>query len=153
LQQVTAIARNMVARWGMSERVGLVSFSDRPSPFGAGGDMGQRDYSDATAAAIDDETHELVASAYKQVRAMLTEHRATLERIAMELRRHETLDAKQLAQILVETGVSLAEVAPTSGAETLPEAPNTAALGSPMSGIGMTGQDGGTPDGANLPQN
>ena len=128
LQQVTAIARNMVARWGMSERVGLVSFSDRPSPFGGGGDMGQRDYSDATAAMIDDETHELVETAYKQVRQMLTDHRATLERIALELRRHETLDAKQLAQILVETGVSLAEVAPTAGAETLPDAPTTPAL-------------------------
>ncbi len=128
LQQVTAIARNMVARWGMSDRVGLVSFSDRPSPFSAGGDMGQRDYSDATAAMIDEETHSLVETAYKQVRQMLTDHRATLERIALELRRHETLDAKQLAQILVETGVSLAEVAPTAGAETLPDAPATAAI-------------------------
>ena len=113
----------MVAHWGMSERVGLVSFSDRPSPFGAGGDMGQRDYSDATAALIDEETHILVESAYTQVRTMVSDHRATLERIATELRRHGPLDAKQLAQILVETGVSLAEVAPTSGAETLPNTP------------------------------
>src|SRR5215469_15116329 len=42
LQQVTLIARNMVTRWGMSSRLGLISFSDRPSPFGTGGDMGQR---------------------------------------------------------------------------------------------------------------
>jgi cell division protease FtsH len=130
-QQVTAIARNMVARWGMSERVGLVSFSDRPSPFGNGGDMGQRDYSDATATMIDEETHLLVETAYKQVRAMLSEHKVTLERIALELRRHETLDAKQLAQILVETGVSLAEVAPTTGAETLPDNGAAPAIGQP----------------------
>ncbi|HEX8983311.1 MAG TPA: ATP-dependent zinc metalloprotease FtsH [Ktedonobacterales bacterium] len=160
LQQVTAIARNMVARWGMSERIGLVSFSDRPSPFGAGGDMGQRDFSDATAAAIDEETHELVSTAYKQVKSMLTEHRATLERIALELRRHETLDAKQLGQILVETGVSLAEVAPTAGAETMPDAPSTAALQSPTpNNATVTSSDSaggpftqGLP-GSNLPQN
>ncbi len=162
LQQVTAIARNMVARWGMSERIGLVSFSDRPSPFGSGGEMGQRDFSEATASVIDDETHELVETAYKQVRAMLSEHRATLERIALELRRHETLDAKQLAQILVETGVSLAEVAPTAGAETLPDTPTTPALGAPSINGGMSGQEAdgttfapGMPGGGgmDLPQN
>ena len=154
LQQVTLIARNMVARWGMSDRVGLVSFSDRPSPFGTGGDMGQRDYSDATAALIDEETHLLVETAYKQVRAMLSDHRVTLERIATELRRHETLDAKQLGQILVETGVSLAEVAPTAGAETLPDtAPAAGADGSANGGFGASAA--GFPSGASLnpPQN
>ncbi len=118
LQQVTLIARNMVARWGMSVRLGLISFSDRASPFASGGDFGQRDFSEATAAVIDDETRDLVQSAYQQVKQLLTEHQATLERIAQELRRHETLDAKQLGQILIETGISLAEVAPTPNAET-----------------------------------
>jgi cell division protease FtsH len=158
LQQVTLIARNMVARWGMSDRVGLISFSDRPSPFGAGGDMGQRDYSEATAAAIDEETHQLVQAAYAQVKQMLTEHKATLERIATELRRHETLDAKQLAQILVETGVSLAEVAPTPGAETAgveaPGAAGAAALDTapPNGGQALPGA-GYTPGGSSVPQN
>ncbi|HEU5342774.1 MAG TPA: ATP-dependent zinc metalloprotease FtsH [Ktedonobacterales bacterium] len=146
-QQVTAIARNMVTRWGMSERVGVVSFSDRPSPFGNGADMGQRDYSEATARVIDEETHQLVESAYKQVKALLTEHRVTLERIALELRRHETLDAKQLGQILVETGVSLAEVAPTPGAETTPD-PN--ATPDPGQIAGNNG-DGGTTFAPGLP--
>ncbi|MFI5274808.1 MAG: ATP-dependent metallopeptidase FtsH/Yme1/Tma family protein, partial [Ktedonobacterales bacterium] len=118
LQQVTLIARNMVARWGMSSRIGLLSFSDRPNPFTGGGDYGQRDYSEATSAVIDEETRNLVQAAYQQVREMLTDHKTTLERIAQELRRHETLDAKQLSQILIETGVSLAEVAPTPNAET-----------------------------------
>ncbi|HLY31953.1 MAG TPA: ATP-dependent zinc metalloprotease FtsH, partial [Ktedonobacterales bacterium] len=118
LQQVTLIARNMIARWGMSSRIGLVSFSDRPSPFGGSGEFGQKDYSEATSAIIDEETHDLVQTAYKQVKELLTEHQVTLERIATELRRHETLDAKQLGQILIETGVSLTEVSPTPGAET-----------------------------------
>jgi cell division protease FtsH len=112
LQQVTLIARNMVTRWGMSQRVGLLSFSDRPSPFGLGGEMGQRDFSEATATVIDEETRDLIQSAYQQVKLLLEGHRPTLDRIAEELRRHETLDARQLSQILVETGVSLADVAP-----------------------------------------
>jgi cell division protease FtsH len=135
LQQVTLIARSMVTRWGMSSRVGLVSFSDRPSPFGGpGADFGQKDYSEATAALIDEETRSLVQTAYQHVRNLLAEHKVTLERIAQELRRQETVDAKRLSQILVETGVSLAEVAPTPNAET----------------IGLDGQpalpDGKTPD-------
>jgi cell division protease FtsH len=117
LQQITAIARNMVTRWGMSQRVGLLSFSDRPSPFGTGGEYGQRDYSEATATVVDEETRDLVQTAYQQVKMLLEGHRATLDRIAEELRRHETLDAKQLSQILIETGVSLADVAPVPGAE------------------------------------
>ena len=118
LQQVTLIARNMVTRWGMSNRIGLLSFSDRPSPFGGGGEFGQKEYSEATASVIDEETRDFVQTAYQQVKQLLTDHKLTLERIAQELRRHETLDAKQLGQILIETGISLAEVAPTPGAET-----------------------------------
>ncbi|HEV2237328.1 MAG TPA: ATP-dependent zinc metalloprotease FtsH [Ktedonobacterales bacterium] len=117
LQQVTLIARNMVTRWGMSQRVGLLSFSDRPSPFGLGGEMGQRDFSEATATVVDEETRELVQTAYQHVKHLIEAHRTTLDRIAEELRRHETLDARQLTQILVETGVSLAEVAPSPRAE------------------------------------
>ena len=117
LQQVTLIARNMVTRWGMSQRVGLLSFSDRPSPFGAGGEFGQRDYSESTATVVDEETRDLVQTAYQRVKLMLDAHRPTLDRIAEELRRHETLDTKQLSQILIETGVSLVDVAPSPHAE------------------------------------
>src|SRR6185312_16731806 len=68
-QQVTAIAKQMVTRWGMSDRLGLVSFSDRPSPFGGGGTMdGSHDYSDDTAKVIDEEMHALVQDAYQRVK-------------------------------------------------------------------------------------
>jgi cell division protease FtsH len=144
LQQVTLIARSMVTRWGMSSRGGLVSFSDRPSPFGGpGADFGQKDYSDATAALIDEETRNLVQTAYQQVRNMLSEHKVTLERIAQELRRQETVDAKRLGQILVETGISLAEVAPTLGAETVGADGQPATLPDDTNGAnGANGADG-----------
>jgi len=104
-QQVTAIARQMVTRWGMSEKVGLVSFSDRPSPFGGGmSDPSAREYSDSTAEVIDQEVRRIVDSAYKQVKELLTTYRSTLDRIAQELRRNETLNAQQLHAILEATG-------------------------------------------------
>ena len=145
LQQVTLIARNMVARWGMSSRIGLISFSDRNSPFGngVGADFGQRDFSDSTAAVIDEETRDLVQAAYQQVKTLLTENKATLERIGAELRRHETLDAKQLSQILIETGINLAEVAPTPNAETVGLQPDPDAATVPQSPVNGTGT--GTP--------
>jgi cell division protease FtsH len=144
LQQVTLIARNMVTRWGMSSRVGLISFSDRPNPFGINNDYAQRDYSEATAALIDEETRNLVQTAYQQVKNMLVEHQATLERIAQELRRQETIDANQLNQILMETGVSLAEVAPTPNAETAAGRPNPE--DTENESVGANGNGAGTPE-------
>ena len=150
LQQVTMIARNMVARWGMSKRLGLLSFSDRGSPFMAGGDMGTRDYSETTATLIDEETRDLVQTAYQQVIQLLSDHKATLERIAQELRRHETLDAKQLGQILMETGISLAEVAPMPGAETAGIPTDDTQRSLPGNG---TGTMPSLPEGLGTPQN
>ncbi|HEU5441334.1 MAG TPA: ATP-dependent zinc metalloprotease FtsH [Ktedonobacterales bacterium] len=147
LQQITLIARNMVARWGMSSRIGLLSFSDRPTPFGGGGDFGQRDYSEATSAVIDEETRNLVQEAYQRVKEMLTEHKVTLERIALELRRHETLDAKQLGQILIETGISLDEVAPTPHAETIGVSPAGVAAVDPATAVSNGTASSVAPDG------
>jgi len=109
LQVVTGIARQMVMRWGMSEKLGTISYSDRTSPFsGIGsGEFGNREYSEETAKIIDEEVHDIVEDAYRQVRAMLTRYRPTLDRIAQELRRHEVIDNKQLMAILADTGVEL----------------------------------------------
>src|SRR6266849_2378022 len=61
LQRVTAIARQMVTRWGMSERLGTVSFSERSSPFMTVGDTGAPgDYSETTAELIDEEVDRIV---------------------------------------------------------------------------------------------
>ncbi len=109
LQRVTAIARQMVVRWGMSERVGAVSFSERQSPFMGGGDTGApSNYSEETAELIDDEVQRIVRSCYSRALELLTTYRPTLDRIAQELRRHETIDGKQLRRILEETGAPVA---------------------------------------------
>ena len=105
LQRVTAIARQMVARWGMSDRLGTISFSEREDPFaGTALASGQREYSEKTATIIDEEVNRIVKWAYDQAVGLISEHRATLDRIAKDLRLHETLDARQLRRILEETG-------------------------------------------------
>ena len=105
LQRVTAIARQMVIRWGMSERLGTISFSERSSPFAGGNEnVAPSDYSEATAEAVDDEVERIVSTSYARAVELLTTHRPTLDRIAQELRRNEVVDARQLQQIMEETG-------------------------------------------------
>ena len=113
LQRVTAIARQMVAKWGMSERLGTISYSEREDPFaGTSLATGGREYSEKTAGIIDEEVDRIVKWAYNRAVSLLSEHRATLDRVAQALRLYETIDAKQLRQIMVETGAI--EAAPAS---------------------------------------
>src|SRR5204862_2921417 len=105
----TAIARQMIMRWGMSERLGTVSYSTRESPFMSGGDTGvPTNYSEETAELIDDEVQIIVRSCYDQAVNLLATYRPTLDRIAQELRRQETIDIKQLHAIMQETGAPIA---------------------------------------------
>ncbi len=107
LQRVTAIARQMVTRWGMSERVGTISFSERSSPFAMGGETGApSDYSETMSEIIDDEVERIVNTSYARAIELMKTHRPTLDRIAQELRKHETIDARQLQDILRETGAT-----------------------------------------------
>ncbi len=104
LQRVTTIARQMVTHWGMSERLGTISFSERDEPFaGTALATGSREYSEQTASIIDEEVNRIVKSAYDRAIALLTSHRETLNGIARSLRLHETLDAKQLRAIIEDT--------------------------------------------------
>ncbi|GAC1378384.1 MAG: hypothetical protein NVS4B7_06340 [Ktedonobacteraceae bacterium] len=105
LQRVTAIAHQMVAKWGMSERLGTISFSEREDPFAGTSLAGNsREYSEKTASIIDEEVDRIVKWAYNRAISLLTDHKATLDRIARTLRLHETIDARQLREIMIETG-------------------------------------------------
>ncbi|MGA2010356.1 MAG: ATP-dependent zinc metalloprotease FtsH [Solirubrobacteraceae bacterium] len=88
IEQVTAIARHMVGRWGMSEAIGFVSVlpSDARGPFSAS------ETSQATQEVVDQEVHRLTDTAHHEVTALLTGHRAQLERLARALLDAETLD-------------------------------------------------------------
>ncbi len=117
LQRVTAIARQMVTRWGMSEALGTISFSEREDPF-AGTSMAQKpEYSDKTANIVDQEVDRLVRTAYDKAVNLLTRHKRTLDEIARALRLYETIDAKKLREIMVNTGAI--EDAPRSYVESV----------------------------------
>jgi cell division protease FtsH len=90
IQQLTAIARQMVGRWGMSEAVGLVSVL----PLDARGPLlpGASETSQATQQLIDDEVRRLIDDAHQNVTDLLGAHRAQLEALAQALLRSETLD-------------------------------------------------------------
>jgi len=133
LQRVTAIARQMIMRWGMSERLGTVSYSTRESPFMNGGDTGvPTNYSEETAELIDDEVQIIVRSCYDQAVNLVATYRPTLDRIAQALRRQETVDMKQLHVIMEETGTPIAsnqkQVPPLATGVIAPPPPSTEPL-------------------------
>jgi len=109
LQRVMSFACQTGIRWGMIERLGTISFSERSSPFmGVNDSVAPSDYSETTAEAIDDEVERIVSTCYARAVELLTTHRPTLDRIAQELRRHEVVDASQLKEIMEETGAVIA---------------------------------------------
>jgi len=103
LARVTDIARSMVTRYGMSERLGNVSLEKdarsflSPNPLANGPQ--ERSYSDVTATAIDDEVRDIVQRAMDRTVALLTERRALLETTARRLLEKETLDETDLQQL------------------------------------------------------
>ncbi|KAB0265559.1 ATP-dependent zinc metalloprotease FtsH [Microvirga brassicacearum] len=107
LAQVTDIARSMVTRYGMSEKLGNVALEKdersflTPNPLGNG--ARERSYSDETATAIDDEVRDIVQRAMDRAIELLTDRRDLLEKTARRLLEKETLDEAELLQ-LVSTG-------------------------------------------------
>ncbi len=101
LEHATAIARQMVCMYGMSEKVGLVHCAQRESLFLPDGQStGTLDCSQSTADQIDQEVKELLDRAYQDAKKILTDHREELDRVAGELLVKETLDAAAFNSLL-----------------------------------------------------
>jgi len=101
LEKVTATAKQMVMRYGMSERLGPRVFGhDQSQPF-LGRDMSSEpDYSDEIAREIDTEIRRVVEEAHQTAKDILSEHREGLERISKILLERETIGAKEFASLL-----------------------------------------------------
>jgi cell division protease FtsH len=95
LEHATALARQMVCMYGMSEQIGLVHVATRQDGYLASplGTPSQRDFSEATAKVIDAEVKRLLDDAHDSARAILKEHRDQLDLVAQALLKRETLDA------------------------------------------------------------
>ncbi len=101
LKQATELARRMICSYGMSDRIGPVSFADDDHDVFLGRDFVQRkDYSERKAQEIDEEVHEVLTSMYDSARSLLAEHRDVLDRISEALLERETLDTEELALLL-----------------------------------------------------
>jgi cell division protease FtsH len=106
LERATALARQMVCMFGMSDSIGLVHVGQRENPFYPPSQDGsiQRDCSEQTAREVDLEVKKLLDSAHAEARAILIEHRDQLELVAQELLKHETIDAETFNRLLGRTG-------------------------------------------------
>ncbi len=101
LEKVTATAKQMVMRFGMSERLGPRVFGhDRTQPFLGREFSSEPDYSDEIAREIDDEIRRIVEIAHQSARDILTENREKLDRISSILLERETIDADQFLALL-----------------------------------------------------
>jgi cell division protease FtsH len=110
LQQVARVARQMVTRFGMSDRLGPVALGRSQGGMFLGRDIAaERDFSEDTAAAIDEEVSQLVAEAYKRATAVLNGNRTVLDELAEMLVERETVDAEDLQELLIRRDVRVAE--------------------------------------------
>ena len=99
IERATQIARSMVTKYGFSDKLGPINYSDSDEPF-LGRDFSKtKAYSEEVANEIDEEVRRLVGEAYAKTEALLKEHSAEMERVAQALIRVETLDAEQFEDL------------------------------------------------------
>ena len=112
LQQVAKVARQMVTRFGMSDRLGPVALGRQQGNMFMGRDiMAERDFSEETAATIDDEVRLLVEQAYRRAKDVLVGNRHVLNALADMLVEKETVDADELQNLLANSDVKMATIA------------------------------------------
>jgi cell division protease FtsH len=131
IQQATQLARAMVCHWGMSDKLGMVQYGDSDEYVFLGREMVRRkDYSEQTAQEIDEEVKRIIDGCFRHAKNIIDTHRESLEIIAQMLLEYETLDGRQVEEI-VRTGKFTPpepkpDVGPPTGAQAatpLPEIP------------------------------
>ena len=113
IERASNMARKMVCEWGMSEKLGPITFGKKEEQIFLGREISQhRDYSEGTAQEIDQEVHEIVKRANSAARRIIEENRESVIRIAESLLERETLDGNQIA--LLTEGKELPDLPPAS---------------------------------------
>jgi cell division protease FtsH len=102
IERATELARKMVCEWGMSEKLGPLSYGKKEESIFLGRDYGQRtqDYSEQTAQEIDQEVRAIVQRQYVRVKDFLSDGKDKLQRLADSLIERETLDAEEIHAVL-----------------------------------------------------
>jgi cell division protease FtsH len=120
LERTTELSRAMVTRYGMSEKMGPMTFGQKEELVFLGKEIGeQRDYSDAVAQEIDGEVRGIVHEAYERAKEVLTQYREELDRIAQRLMEVETLDADEFVALFegIDGGPESPPSPPSAGRE------------------------------------
>jgi cell division protease FtsH len=101
IQKATQLARRMVTQWGMSDKLGTVAMGHREELVFLGRDLGeQRNYSEEVAAVIDEEIRSIVNHGYQTAKTILTKQRSKMDAVVEKLKEVETIDGKELDEIL-----------------------------------------------------
>ena len=100
IERATEMARQMVCEWGMSEKMGPLTYGSKDQQVFLGMDTKQKHFSEETANSIDQEVRALVMGGYEKAREILTDHRDSLEKMAIALLDRETLTGLEIKEII-----------------------------------------------------
>jgi cell division protease FtsH len=104
LERATELARKMVCEWGMSEKLGPLTYGKREEHIFLGKEIARhKDFSEKTAEEIDNEIRRIVTEAYEDAKKLLKENFDILDNLAKRLLEKETLDATEIDRIIEET--------------------------------------------------
>jgi cell division protease FtsH len=116
LMVITALARDMVSRYGMSEKLGPIAFGERQ--------MGNEPYSEKVAAEIDSEVSRIIETAKERAKKVLEEHKGALDSIAKVLIEKETIERDDFEKLLVLNGITPKKREEEGGIDIVPVSPD-----------------------------
>ncbi len=123
LEKATDIARKMVCEWGMSEKIGPLTFGKQEEQIFLGREIAQhKDYSEKTAEEIDSEIRKIITDRYEYSKRLLSDNRDLLEKLASALLEKETLDSAQIDAIIKGTEETAQEQEAKANIEVVSEA-------------------------------
>jgi cell division protease FtsH len=99
IEQATQLARNMVTRWGMSDKLGMVQLAPRENRY-LGGGLGEgKPFSEETARVVDDEVHRIIDECHQEAKRLLDVHRGALDALVAGLLQRETLGEQEILEV------------------------------------------------------
>jgi cell division protease FtsH len=101
IEQATQLARSMVTRWGMSDKLGMVQLAPRENRYlgGALGLGGDRPFSEETARVVDAEVQRIIGECHESAKRLLVEHRRALDALVAALLQRETLGEQEILEV------------------------------------------------------
>jgi len=107
LQVLTGLARNMVAKWGMSEKIGPIALeTSGGKPIFGGDGVDGKEHSEKVTAEVDAEVRKIISDSYKKAETILNKHRKVLDAIAKSLMEFETIERDEFEKILIANGIT-----------------------------------------------